>query len=375
MSRWVRSFSSRYRAGTVVLALMAALLLVVPASAVACGDEGTEDTAPLINWAKVAPASLPYEGGTAAVSTEVEDDCGVQQVYAEIITSEGTFASFQLLPWENINGKAIVYHGEFQVPPNYREWSVDYGVEISVLDTNGAPATRLAGEVQVDAAPQFDEAPYVSEASLTPSIVGSGGGGVKIAATATDDRSISYVFGIVTYPDETQHEVPLEGISSSRFQGRFIAPANNGVAFEQYSVNVYAEDDIGQRRFESAGTFKVAPRTGKLNAWTSAGSYFGPVQVGERAVRTIVVRNSGGPKTAPVTASITTSGGPFALKDAEAGKIEFTLGPGEMRVFEVEFLPTSPGFKAGSAIVSRADGAQPDIAVTLTGQGVKPPST
>jgi hypothetical protein len=105
----------------------------------------------------------------------------------------------------------------------------------------------------------------------------------------------------------------------------------------------------------------------------NAGSYFGPVPVGGRAVRTVVVRNSGGPKTAPVSASITTSGGPFAVVGAETGKIDFTLGPEESRTFEVEFTPGSPGFKAGSAIVSRVDGAQPDLAVQLTGQAVRPP--
>jgi hypothetical protein len=364
---------SKHRAGAVALALMAALL-VVPASAAACGEEGTEDTAPLINWAKTTPATVSFEGGTGVVEVEVEDDCGVQQVYAEIYGPEGFFFTvFQLLPSEIVSTYASVYRGEFQIVPNHQESSVYYGVSISVLDTNGAPANTFAGEIEVEAAPQFDEAPYVSEASLTPPIVGSGGGGVKISASASDNRGLGNVFAVVTYPDETQHDLDLEGISSSRFQGRFIAPANDGVAFEQYSVIVYAEDDIGQRSFESAGTFKVAPKTGKLNAWTNAGSHFGQVPVGGRAVRTVVVRNSGGPKTAPVTASIATSGGPFALVGGEAGKIDFTLGPEETRVFEVEFTPTSPGFKVGSAIVSRADGAQPNIAVQLTGQGVKPP--
>jgi hypothetical protein len=358
----------------VVLALMATLL-VGPASAAACGEEGGEDTGPLINWAKATPANLSYEGGTGVVEVEVEDDCGVQQVYAEIHGPEGFFFTvFQLLPSQIVSTYASVYRGEFQILPNYQESSVDYGVEISVLDTNGAPANAFAGEIQVEGAPQFDEPPIVSDASLTPPIVGSGGGGVKISANASDNRGLGNVFAIVTYPDETQHEVSLEGISSSRFQGRFIAPANEGAEFERYSVIVYAEDDIGQRSYESAGSFKVAPKTGKLNAWTNAGSHFGQIPIGGRAVRTVVVRNSGGPKTAPVTASIATSGGPFALVGGEAGKIDFTLGPGETRVFEVEFTPTSFGFKVGSAILSRADGAQPDIGVQLTGQGVKPPA-
>lgn len=359
----------RHRLTTALFSILAAAMLIAPASAAACG-EGPEDTGPLINYATATPSSLPWEGGTVAVTTEVSDDCGIQQVYAEVFGPEYNY-SFQMLPWEVPNSNTIVYHAEFQVLPNYQDYSVSYGVEVSAEDTNGAYAYKFAGETQVDAAPQFDEAPIVSNASVSPGIVGSGGGGVKISADASDDRSLNYVFAIVTYPDETQHEVPLDATSSSHFQRHFIAPPNDGAEFAQYSVIVYAEDDIGQQSYEKAGTFKVAPKTGKLNAWTSAGSYFGLVPLGQTAVRKVVVRNSGGPKTAPVTATVGTSGAPFAVK---GGPTEFTLGPEELRVFEIEFQPATMGYKTGAAIVSRPDGAQPDIAVQLSGKGVNPPA-
>ncbi len=369
-------FLGRHRSTAGLLSILAAVLLVAPASALACGEEGTEDTAPLIKWAKTSPGTVPFEGGTGVVEVEVEDDCGVQQVYAEIYGPEGfPFTVFQLLPSEIVSTYAAVYRGEFQIVPNHLESPVYYGVSISVLDTNGAPANAVAGEIEVEAAPQFDEAPIVANASASPAIVGSTGGGVKISADASDNRSVSSVFAIVTYPDETQHEVPLDATSSSHFQRHFIAPPNNGAEFAQYSVIVYAEDDIGQRSYEKAGSFKVAPKTGKLNAWTSAGSYFGLVPLGQTAVRKVVVRNSGGPKTAPVTATIGTSGAPFAVKGAGGGSVEFTLGPEELRVFEIEFQPATPGYKTGAAIVSRPDEAQPDIAVQLSGQAVRPPAS
>ncbi len=375
MSERIGSFRGRYRAGITVLTLLATLALALPAVAAACGEEGGEDTGPLIKLAQDTPASLTYEGGTAVVTTEVEDDCGIQQVYAEISSTEGAYWSFQLLPYENINSNSIVYRGEFQVVPNYREWSVSYQVTIWAEDTNGAFEQAYAGETEVAAAPQFDEAPYVSEASLKPRVVGSAGGQVKIGADASDNRGLANVFAIVTLPDETQKEVPLEGVSWLHFEGRFKAPANLGATPEAYSVIVYAEDDIGQRSWESAGSFIVVPRTGQLNAWTSVGSYFGHVAIGDTATRLVVVRNGGGPQTQPVEASITTSGAPFALQEAVDGKIDFTLGPGERRVFAVDFAPLLRGYQIGSAIISRADGAQPDVSVALSGQGVKSPTS
>lgn len=375
MSGRIGSLRRRYRTGIAVLSLLATLALALPAIAAACGEEGGEDTGPLINLAQITPASLTYEGGTAVVTTEVEDDCGIQQVYAEVSSTEGAYWGFQLLPFENINSNSIVYRGEFQVLPNYQEWPVSYQVTISAEDTNGAFEQRYAGEVEVAGVPQFDEAPYVSEASVSPRVVGFAGGQVKIGADASDNRGLGNVFAIVTLPDETQKEVPLEGVSWLHFEGRFKVPANLGATRQEYSVIVYAEDDIGQQSWESAGSFIVAPRTGLLNAWTSVGSYFRDVAIGDTATRLVVVRNRGGPRTQPVEASITTSGAAFSLQETVGKKINFTLGPEERRIFAVDFSPVSQGFKVGSAIVSRADGAQPDISVRLTGQAVKPPAS
>jgi hypothetical protein len=370
----IRGLRGRHRTAIAVLALLALLTLALPAAAAACGEEGGEDTGPLIHLAQLTPSTLTYEGGTGVITAEVEDDCGIQQVYAEISSTEGAYWSFQLLPFENINSNSIVYRGEFQIVPNYQEWPVSYQVTISAEDTNGAFAEAYAGETEVAAAPQFDEAPYVSGASVGPPVVGSAGGQVKIGADASDNRGLANVFAIVTMPDETQEEVQMGGVTWLHFEGRFKVPANLGATPQEYSVIVYAEDDIGQQSWERAGSFIVAPRTGLLNAWTSVGSYFRQVTVGSSATRQVVVANSGGPKTQPVEASIRTSGAPFALQEAVAGKIDFTLAPGERRTFAVDFTPASPGFKTGSAIVSRADGAQPEISVELSGQGVRPPA-
>lgn len=369
MSGSIGAWRRRYGVGVAGLALLVTLALALPAIASACiEDGGGEDRGPLIGAAQITPSSFSYEGGMAVVSGEVEDDCGIQQVRAEVVSTEGLYWAFQLFPDEVINSNTTLYRGEFLVPPNYQEWPVGYQAVIEAEDTNGSREQAYAGEAEVAALPPFDEAPYVSGASLSPRLLGSAGGQVTIGADASDNRAVSGVFAIVTLPDRSQQEVPLEAVSSSHFEGSFEAPTNLGETPREYSVVVYAQDDIGQESSESAGSFIVSPPTGQLTVRPLTERFFGQVTIGKTATRMVVVHNSGGPKTQPIEASIATSGVPFALRGAAGGKIDFLLGPGKTRVFAIDFAPLSLGLQVGSAIVSRADGAQPDIVRRLTGQ-------
>jgi len=365
---------SRHRAGALALALIATLLLVVPASAAACGEEGSEDTGPLIPSAQSTPGSFTYEGGTVTVTARVEDDCGIQQVYAEVSSTGGTYLSVQMLPYEIISGTAIVYRGEFQVPPNYEEWAISYGIEISAEDANGAFATRFAGETEVAGLPPFDEAPYVSEASVAPNVLGGGGGTVKIGVTASDTRGITNAYAIVSYPNGSEKEVWLEPISFTRFEGPLKVPANPGGTPQAYSVTVFAEDDIGQTTGESAGTVTVEPKGIPNPGWLSLEpSYrrFGHVKIGEKGWRNIVLRNTGKPGSPPVSGFLRTTGLPFFLPGAEAGGLHFTLEAGEQRKFDLGFKPTAAGLQASRLTVARNDGAQPKLGMSLFGTGVK----
>jgi hypothetical protein len=272
---------------------------------------------------------------------------------------------------------ATVYQGEVQLPPNYQESPVYYFAVMEAEDTNGSIEHAFSGEVEVAGAPAFDEAPYVSNATLSPRTLGSAGGLVTIRADATDNRSVTSAFAIVTLPDKSQREVPLEPVSSQHFEGTFLAPANLGAAPEEYSVVVYAEDDIGQTGSESAGSFAVGalvapPPSGELVVLGSTTRSFGRVKVGHASTRRVVVRNTGRRGATPIAASIASSGAPFSIQGAVGGKIEFFLEPKETRAFTIKFEPVAAGPAASSAVVARADGAQPSVSVSLTGVGVEP---
>ncbi len=365
----------RCRLGIAALALLAALLLAVPAGAAACGEEGPEDTGPLVTEAKLSPASLPPEGGTGVITARVEDDCGVQQVYGEINSTEGMYISYQMLPFEVINGNAIVYRAEFQVPANFQEWEVGYQGNVSAEDTNGAFAEAYAGEIDVAGLPPFDEPPYISAAASAPSVWGAWGGTTRISAEASDTRSLASVYAIVTNPDNSQTEIPLEATDFSHFEAALELPANFSGEPQIYSVAVFAEDDIGQTTGASGGAITVEPKgtphPGQLTLEPTSSLYFGPVSIGGTASSSVVLSNIGKPGSPPVSGFLRTSGPQFVLPGASDEGLPFTLKPGEERVFTVNFQPSARGQQAGRIALVRADGRQPNKGVSLFGWGVK----
>jgi hypothetical protein len=350
------------------LSLLVALLLALPAVAAACG----ESAPPQILDAQVTPASLPWEGGTIKVTTEVSSDCGPPEIYAEVMTSGGLNWSFQMLASSDPNLETIFYRAEIGAPPNYDQSPFYYEITIRALDLQEGTDEQFAGVTELAGAPQFDEAPYVSGAMLSPAKLGTEGGWVTISADISDNRSVAGAFAIVTLPDETQKEVWMEPVSSSHFVGYYKAPPNFTIAAKKYSVVVYGEDDAAQRSSESAGAFTVAARPGPLSAVAEGNGNIGNVTVGRTATRLVTVHNSG---TKWIKSTISLSGASsFALRGSTGGKTDFQIGPGETRYFRVDFTPTALGPASATVTVSRVDGAQPAIVLPFTGKGIAPAS-
>lgn len=260
------------------------------------------------------------------------------------------------------------------MPANFQEWPVGYQASVSAEDTNGAFAEAYAGEIEVAAVPQFDEAPYISEASVAPSIWGSWGGSTRISVTASDTRSLANVYAIVTNPDNSEREIPLEPSSSSRFEGSLDLPANLGGAPQTYSVAVFAEDDIGQTTSGYAGTVTVEPKgtphPGRLTL-APAHLHFGPVSIGRKAFGSVVLSNTGKPGPPPVSGFLRMPGPQFFLSGASDERLPFTLESGEELVFVVGFQPSARGQQNARLALVRTDGRQPNKGVSLFGWGVK----
>src|SRR3954467_840919 len=137
------AFTSRWQV-SVALAVLATLLLTVPATAAACGSEAP----PVITNASATPTALPWEGGTIRVELEVESDCGVQ-VQLEISSSEGGYYPSEMLPTEEtVNENPRSYRSEFGAPANYQESPVYYQTVIRATDEEGGGSEVFPGETE-----------------------------------------------------------------------------------------------------------------------------------------------------------------------------------------------------------------------------------
>lgn len=366
--------SSRVQFGRVrVLAVLVALAagLLAAADGAAADEGGIEDEPPSITGGEVSPASLPHEGGNVQISADVVDAIGVSTVFAQIYGPDGFSQNFQLFA-----GDLDTYYGTLEVPGNAAEFSVLYEVEIQVYDLANNYVASTIGGVEVEGTPQFDEFPYVTEATLNPSFLPAEGGTVTIGAEAGDNRSISGIYASVYPAAGGVTEVPLNAVSFNRFEGTLTVPANAGPLAAEYIVEVVVQDDIGQESRAGAGTITVEappppPSLGMLELWPTDRT-FGTVAVGRTAQRTVFVRNLPRRRGGPVEATARITGSPaFSLPGASSGFLHFVLAPGARKALDVEFRPTAVGLQSAFLEVVRDDGAQPGLTVSLSGRGRK----
>lgn len=362
----VAGSSGRVRALSVLAMLVGVFLLTAgPAFA---DEPGFEDNPPLILGGDVSPSSLSHEGGSVQISAEIVDDIGLFMTYVQIYRPD---SSTELMPL--YGGYEGHYFSTLEVPPNYSDTPVEYGVEVQVTDTGGAYVATLIGGVQVEGRPQFDEPPYVTNAELNPTYLPAGGGTVTISADAGDNRGLTGLFATVALPGGGSVEVPMNPTSSSHFEGIYEVPANSGPLAAEYPVEVVAQDDAGQQGRAIAGTITVAapppvPSTGELVVRPAKRS-FGPVRVGRTAKRRVVVRNLPLEGGEPVEATARIDGsGAFSIAGAGSA-FHFVLQPGAKRAFTVQFRPTSPGDQFVRLEIVRDDGLQPGLGVDLSGRG------
>lgn len=346
-------------------ALGACLLAAGPAAA---DESGIEDNPPSVLTGEVSPSSLSYEGGNVQIRAEIVDDFGLFMTYVQIYRPDGSTEMIQLFEGYEHN-----YFATLEVPPNYAEQAVEYGVEVQAYDTNGAYVASLIGGVQVEGRPQFDESPYVTSAELNPSYLQSEGGTVTISADAGDNRGLAGLFALVTLPGGGSVQVPMSPTSSSHFEGTYEVPANSGPLAAEYLVEVVAQDDIGQEGRGLAGTITVAappppPSSGRLEVWPGDRS-FGTVKSGKSTQRTVFVRNLPRKGGQPVEATAVVYGSSAFSLAGGSSATHFVLQPGEKRAFTIEFHPTASGQQFAAFEVIRDDGIQPGLTVELSGKG------
>lgn len=216
-----------------------------------------ENSPPVLSEFSLSPSSLGYEGGEVAISVDVEDEDGIGAVSATVHMANGEVLDAPMEVSAHAENAPTTYSGTVDIPANFTDEPVVHSVEIAATDSLGASAVELMGWIDVDSQPQFDEPPAVSEPSITPSELPSGGGSVMIEATVTDNRSVSEVNAVITDPAGGETPLQLDPISSTRFVGYWAAPENLASDPQVYGVKITAHDDAGLSAQIDGGQFTV----------------------------------------------------------------------------------------------------------------------
>lgn len=364
----MRSFAVRFERGRVLAVLMglAAMLLLI-ADRAAADEPEVDSTPPTITNGVLSPSSLSNEGGNVQISVEILDESGVHMTTAQVYGSDGSYQAIQLYEGFEDN-----YFGTLEVPANYSESAMSYGVEIQAYDLNNNFNQSSIGEVQVEGQPQFDEAPYISMTEMWPQFLPSTGGTVTITAEAGDNRGLSAAFATITpVSGGASAEVGLNAVSSNRFEGTYEVPANTSTLAAEYLVEVVVQDDIGQEARAGAGTITVEaappPPSAGLLELTPGERSFGSVALGKTAQRVVFVRNLPRRGGEPVAATARVAGSSdFSIAGAPTGGLHFVLAPGEKRAITVTFHPTAAGQHSGLLEIVRDDGLQSGLSVPLS---------
>jgi hypothetical protein len=239
---------------SLLLSLVAFLLCVGTAAAEEEPEVGADTMPPIFANGLLSPSTLPYEGGNSQISVDIIDETELHSTYAQVFGSDGSYQSIYLY-----QGNGSTYYGTLEAAANYSDGTVTYLVEVQASDAFHNYNATYLGEVRVEPAPQFDEAPWISQTSLNPQFLPSSGGTVTITAEAGDNRALSAIYATVTpVSGGASINVGLNAVSGSSFEGTYVVPANTGTLAAEYLVEVVVEDDIGQQGRASAGTITVA---------------------------------------------------------------------------------------------------------------------
>jgi hypothetical protein len=239
---------------SLLLSLVVFLLCVGTAAAEEEPEVGADTTPPIFANGLLSPSTLPYEGGNSQISVDIIDETELHSTYAQVFGSDGSYQSIYLY-----QGNGSTYYGTLEAAANYSDGTVSYLVEVQASDAFHNYNAGYLGEVRVEPAPQFDEAPWISSTSLNPTFLPASGGTVTIEAEAGDNSGLTAVDATVTpVSGGGSVEVGLNAVSSNRFEGTYEAPANAGPLAAEYLVEVVVEDDVGQQGRASAGTIAVA---------------------------------------------------------------------------------------------------------------------
>ena len=317
MSRRTRSTSLRrqLRAAPALLVLVAALL---PAAAMA-----DEPQPVVISGFAANPSALPAAGGRVTLSAVISSPAGISHVGLSVYQADGGITGTDLALSDSGTN---TWSGEITVPGNASNEPVSHTLEIFAEGNDGGSAQEIVGSIDVAGQPVFDQSPDVFDAVVDPVSLPSSGGPVTIRASASDDRSVSEVYAVVSSAGGATWQVQMDPMSSSQFVGTWNAPPNQSrTLLATYAIEVTALDDIGQPGSVAAGTITVSPARARLTV-SPRTLAFGTVREGRSQTRLVVVRNIGPAGTPALAVRVALTGTGFTLANPTPGQVSLRAG-------------------------------------------------
>jgi hypothetical protein len=199
---------------------------------------------PVLSGCSLSVNPLPKTGGQTTMRVTATDNVGVAAVTATIISPAGTITNVTLT-----KGAGSTYSAPFTAPANATAADQGYRVIFSATDAAGNRSKALecdplcvlhTGSAGADTTP-----PALSNCSVAPLALPSGGGQVTLTVNATDNVGVASVTATLTRPGGATTPVTLTLKSGSTYQGVFSAPANTTNAVQSYGVSFGAKDAAG----------------------------------------------------------------------------------------------------------------------------------
>ena len=226
------------RRGTTLLAALGLAgglaLVALPAYA--------EDTGPVLLGTSRTPEWLYGSGGDVTITADATDDVGITMAYAHVFAGDQSM-DVQLLP-SAVHDTYTTYSGTTMLPPNPTPYDVEWGVEVTVTDTNGAIATGSPGTVVVGGEDQF---PEVTDGSVIPGTLPWQGGQIDYSAVLTDDVGVDQAWVTITGSDGWWTGGDLTLGDGDTWSGSASLPPNGTHEDISYQVVVSAVDTAGQQ--------------------------------------------------------------------------------------------------------------------------------
>ena len=226
------------RRGTTLLAALGLTgglaLVALPAYA--------EDTGPVLMGTSRTPEWLYSSGGEVTITADATDDVGITMAYAHVFEGDQSM-DVQLLP-SVVHDTYTTYSGTTMLPPNPTPYDVEWGIEVTVTDTNGAFATGSPGTVLVGGE---DNPPEVTDGTVTPGTLPWQGGDIDYAATITDDVGVDQAWVTITGSDGWWTGGDLTHGDGDTWSGSASLPPNGTNEDISYQVVVSAVDTAGQQ--------------------------------------------------------------------------------------------------------------------------------